>query len=209
MSQFTTGFIGGFAIAAPVGPIGMLCIRRSVADGRLVGFICGLGAATADVCYGSIAAFGLSTIAQAIVAEERWVQLVGGLILIALGFGIFRAHPTSPKERLESSRGLWKAYASTLVLTLMNPMTILSFLAIFAGLGLGALHHTSGPYLLVLGVFLGSVTWWVIVSTAGGWLGDRLEHGGMRVVNMISGGIICGLGAWQLVEAARSFGLKF
>lgn len=205
MSQFTTGFIGGFAIAAPVGPIGLLCIRRSVADGRLVGFICGLGAATADVCYGSIAAFGLSTIAQAIVAQERWVQLIGGLILIALGAAIYRAHPASPRDRLQLPRNLWKAYASTLVLTLMNPMTILSFLAIFAGLGLGAFQRAGTGCVLVLGVFVGSVTWWIIVSTAGGWLGDRLEHGGMRIVNFFSGGIICALGAWQLAQAGRAF----
>jgi threonine/homoserine/homoserine lactone efflux protein len=202
--SFVTGLVGGLAIAAPVGPIGMLCIRRSVADGRTVGLMCGLGAATADAIYGAVAAFGLTAIGQFLVAEQSWIQLVGGLALVGIGIATFRARPATAGIAATGPRNLPGAYGSTLLLTLMNPMTIISFLAIFAGLG-----NTSGitgalsACALVLGVFVGSVAWWVVVSTTGGWLGARLQHGGLRIVNWVAGGTIAILGLWQLVQFAR------
>ncbi|PTX92556.1 LysE family transporter [Opitutus sp. ER46] len=205
MFLFVTGLVGGLAIAAPVGPIGMLCIHRSVAHGRLVGFACGLGAATADALYGAIAAFGFTAISQALVANQLWIQLVGGLALVAIGAAAFRARPAARRAAGEP-RGLGAAYLSTLALTLMNPMTILSFLAIFAGLGLGAeAGSITGAMLLVLGVFVGSVGWWLVVSLAGGWLGSRLEQSGLRVMNLVAGTIITLLGAWQLAAFVRNF----
>ena len=212
MSPLLKGLIIGFSIAAPVGPIGLLCIRRSLADGRLAGFISGLGAATADAIYGVVAALGLTAITSALVAQRAWLQFGGGVFLIYLGIATLRERPggagrTGPPPPGAKTENLPAAYVSTLALTLTNPMTILSFLAIFAGLGPGA--GAAGALAaggfdgltagwLVLGVFLGSAAWWLLLCSAAGWLGQRLEYGGLRVVNIASGLVIAGFGAWQL-----------
>ncbi len=129
-----TGGGVGFSIAAPVGPIGALTIRRTLAQGRLVGFFTGLGAATADAAYGAVAAFGLTLVTDMLLAQQVWLRLGGGLFLLYLGIQTFRARP-APLEQSAAASGLLAAYASTFLLTLANPTTILSFVAIFAGLG--------------------------------------------------------------------------
>ena len=184
------GMIIGFAIAAPVGPIGVLCIRRTLAEGRASGFVSGLGAATADAIYGCIAALGL-TFANFLVGGEAWLRLVGGAFLIFLGVRTFLARPaerTAPagKERLLG------AYSSTLFLTLTNPTTILSFAAIFAGLGAGSADGDVLP--LVLGVFLGSAFWWLVLSGVTSLFRARLSARGLRWVNRISGTVLATFG---------------
>src|SRR3972149_356297 len=158
------GLLLGFSIAAPVGPIGVLCIRRTLADGRLNGFLSGLGAATADMLYGAVAAFGLTFITDLVVGQANWLRLIGGIFLLFLGTRTFLAKPAEGPAQA-SHGGLFGAYLSTFLLTITNPMTILSFIAIFAGLRLG---DTNGSYLsagfMVLGVFLGSATWWLGLS---------------------------------------------
>jgi len=184
------GLIIGFSIAAPVGPIGLLCIRRTVAEGRLTGFISGLGAASADAIYGSIAAFGLTAISAFLVTQVLWLRLLGGVFLIYLGIQTFRARPAR-EAAAERSTGLPSAFLSTFFLTLTNPMTILSFTAIFAGLGLGQTHGDPGSAaLLVLGVFLGSAAWWLTLSGLVGILRDRINEAVLRWVNRIAGVII-------------------
>src|SRR6266705_458537 len=126
----------GFSIAAPVGPIGVLCIRRTLAQGRLCGFVTGLGAATADAVYGCIAGFGLTAVSNLLVSQQTWLRLLGGLFLCYLGGKPFFDKPVE-KSALSSGGAVTGAYASPFVLTLTNPMTILSFAAVFAGLGLG------------------------------------------------------------------------
>ena len=160
---FLQGIIIGFAIAAPVGPIGVLCIRRTLAEGRASGFVSGLGAATADAVYGAIAAFGLTLITDFLLGGASWLRLVGGAFLLYLGVKTFLARPA---ERAAEARGggLLGAYASTFFLTLTNPTTILSFAAIFAGLGVAGADNALSAALLVLGVFLGSAAWWLILS---------------------------------------------
>ena len=130
------GFILGLAIAAPVGPIGVLCIRRTLAQGRLFGFVSGLGAATADALYGCVAAFGLTAISALLVRQQDLLRLLGGLFLCYLGVRTLLARPTDQSAAAEG-QGLGGAYFSTLLLTLTNPITILSFVAVFAGLGVG------------------------------------------------------------------------
>ena len=151
------GLIIAFAIAAPVGPIGVLCIRRTLADGRLTGFFSGLGAATADMCYGAVAAFGLTVIQTVLVGLQFWLHVLGGIFLLYFGISMFFTHPAGKETAVRSSRGLFPAYISTLGLTLTNPATIISFTVIFTGLRFGETH---GDYLsaglLVSGVFLGS-----------------------------------------------------
>ena len=191
------GLLIGFSIAAPVGPIGVLCIRRSLAEGRQVGLATGLGAATADAMYGCIAGFGLTAVSNVLVAQKMWLGLLGGLFLCYLGVRTFVSAPQV--ESAESrSRGLFAAYASTLVLTLTNPMTILSFVAIFAGLGLGVSRGYTAAGAMVGGVFLGSALWWLLLSNGAALFRSRLSDRWMRSVNRLSGAIIFAFGVYAL-----------
>ncbi len=127
------GWLIGFAIAAPVGPIGVLCIRRTLADGRMIGFLSGLGAATADTAYGAVAAFGLTALQDVLLRQQLWLRLAGGLFLVYLGLRTFFASPAARPADASERRGRLGAYLSTVGLTLTNPATILAFLVIFAG----------------------------------------------------------------------------
>jgi threonine/homoserine/homoserine lactone efflux protein len=195
---FLEGMIIGFAIAAPVGPIGVLCIRRTLAEGRASGLVSGLGAATADALYGAVAALGLTFITALLIGGEAWLRLVGGAFLVFLGVRTFLARPVE-RTAPSASSGLPGAYASTLFLTLTNPTTILSFTAIFAGLGAG---ETNGDVLsamvLVAGVFLGSAAWWVVLSGATSLFRTRLSARGLRWVNRVSGTVIATFGVLAL-----------
>jgi threonine/homoserine/homoserine lactone efflux protein len=185
----------GFAIAAPVGPIGVLCIRRTLADGRLIGFLSGLGAATADMLYGAVAAFGLTAVQGLLVRQQVWLQVVGGLFLLYLGIRTFFTPPADHAAEAREPRGKLSAYLTTLGLTLANPATILSFTIIFAGFRLGdASGGFLAPALLVLGVFVGSASWWLLLSGAVGLLRDRFNSSWIRWVNRLAGIIIAGFG---------------
>jgi threonine/homoserine/homoserine lactone efflux protein len=200
MDLFFKGVVIGISIAAPVGPIGILCIRRTLAEGRLVGFASGLGAATADAIYGAIAGFGLTFISGFLVEQQVWLRLVGGVFLCYLGIRAFIsdvAEETISTDR----RGVLFAYGSTFFLTLTNPMTIISFAAVFAGLGLAI---SGGEYVsaafLVLGVFSGSAAWWLILSGLAGLLREKVTGQVLRWINRISGAIIVGFGLYALVS---------
>jgi len=194
------GLVIGFSIAAPVGPIGVLCVRRTLAEGRVWGLVSGLGAATADAIYGAVAGFGLTFISSFLIGQQVWLRLVGGVFLCCLGAKTFLA---TPAEQSASGKGngLVGAYASTFLLTLTNPMTILSFAAIFAGLGLAG---TGGNYVsagtLVSGVFIGSALWWLILSGGIGMLRQRFHPHGLRGINRIAGTIIAGFGLFALLS---------
>ncbi|MCX6033336.1 MAG: LysE family translocator [Chloroflexi bacterium] len=199
LSVLGRGLLLGFSIAAPVGPIGVLCIRRTLAQGRLVGFASGLGAATADALYGSIAAFGLTVISGALIGAQVGLRLVGGLFLCYLGIRTLLARPADVAANA-SGRSLPGAFASTLALTLTNPITILSFAAVFAGLGVGSTGYTSAAALTVLGVFLGSAFWWLLLSGGVSLLRNRFDHRAMRWVNRLSGAVILGFGLLALLS---------
>lgn len=194
------GLVIGFSIAAPAGPIGVLCIRRTLTEGRASGLVSGLGAATADAVYGSIAGFGLTLISGFLVDQQTWLRLIGGAFLCSLGIRTLLAAPAEGAASVKGN-GLVGAYASTLFLTLTNPLTILSFAAIFAGLGLAS---TSGNYVsaatLVLGVFVGSAAWWLLLSGGVSLLRSRFDARAMRWVNRISGGIITIFGVLALLS---------
>jgi len=197
------GLIIGFSIAAPVGPIGVLCIRRTLAEGRASGLVSGLGAATADAIYGCIAGFGLTFISNFLVSQQVWLRLVGGVFLCYLGLKTFFARPAE-QAALAEGKGLVGAYASTFFLTLTNPLTIISFAAIFAGLGLAS---TSGNYLsagvLVSGVFIGSALWWLILSGGISVFREKFNLHGLQWVNRVSGVIIVGFGLFALLSALQ------
>jgi threonine/homoserine/homoserine lactone efflux protein len=196
------GLLIGFSIAAPVGPIGLLCIRRTLANGRASGLVSGLGAATADAMYGCIAGFGLTAVSAFLVREEAAFRLVGGLFLLHLGITTMRARPAVEAAKA-SDEGLARDYVSTLFLTLTNPITILSFAAIFTGLGIVRAQSHAAAGLLVLGVFRGSAAWWLILSAAVGAVRERFNARAMRAVNIISGLVVCGFGIWALTELVR------
>jgi threonine/homoserine/homoserine lactone efflux protein len=188
------GLIIGFSIAAPVGPIGVLCIRRTLAYGRPLGFLSGLGAATADAMYGLVAALGLTLISAYLLDQQFWLKLVGGTFLLYLGLKTLRTGTTSTVVPV-TGRSLLNAYSSTLFLTLTNPATILSFMAIYAGLGLADTQRNNGDAgSLVLGVFTGSAIWWLLLSGGVSLFRGRFTVGGLRWVNRLAGLILCAFG---------------
>lgn len=192
------GLVIGFSIAAPVGPIGILCIRRTLGEGWRAGLLTGLGAATADAIYGCIAGFGLIFVSRFLVSQQIWLRFFGGLFLSYLGIKTFRARPAD-QVSLNKKHNLISAYASTFVLTLTNPMTIISFVAIFAGVGLatGGGDYASAT-VLVLGVFLGSALWWFILTGTVGILRASSTPHWMQWVNRVSGTVIAGFGILAL-----------
>jgi threonine/homoserine/homoserine lactone efflux protein len=196
--DFSRGFAIGFSIAAVLGPIGVLCIRRTLERGFLTGWISGLGAATADASYAALAAFGVSLATQLLVDQRLWLRLIGGAFLLILGLRILRSAPAERAAAARSAAGLLGAYASTLALTLSNPMTILSFVGIFAGLGVGALEGDAP--LLVGGVFSGSAAWWLVLASVTSRLRARLTPRVHRWVNVASGLLICAFGVQAMAS---------
>lgn len=191
LDMLVRGVVLGFGIAAPVGPIGVLCIRRTIADGRMAGFLSGMGAATADGVYGAIAAFGVTALMDALVGVSAWLRLLGGLYLCYLGLRTFFAPPAASAAPARAG-SLATAYAATCILTLTNPMTIISFVAIFAGVG-GAADGEAARN-LVAGVFLGSALWWLLLSGGVGLVRERLPSTALRIINRASGVIILSFG---------------
>jgi threonine/homoserine/homoserine lactone efflux protein len=194
------GLLIGFSIAAPVGPIGVLCIRRTLADGRVTGLAVGLGAAAADAVYGAIAGFGLTAVSSLLVRQQGLLRLVGGLFLCYLGVRTFMASPARDAARAGGA-GLLGAFTATFGLTLANPATILSFVAVFAGLGIAGAGSWREATVLVAGVFLGSALWWLMLSGAVGVLRSRVDLRALRWINRVSGLVLLAFGiaalAWQ------------
>ena len=203
MTEFLLrGIILGFSIAAPVGPIGVLCIRRTLAEGRASGFVSGLGAATADAIYGCVAGFGLTFISSFLVNQQVWLRLVGGAFLCYLGIRTFLARPADQAAPAQGN-GLIGAYGSTFLLTLTNPMTILSFAAAFAGLGLADIGGEFGSAaMLVLGVFAGSTLWWLGLNGVVSLFRTRFDARALRWVTRASGITIAGFGLFALLSIA-------
>lgn len=203
---FLKGLILGLAIAAPVGPIGVLCIQRTLQHGRLAGFLSGLGAATADAFYGAVAAFGLTAVTGFLTAQQSWLRLIGGLFLLYLGIKSWRTPLTQPNldepAANNSYRSLLSNYTTTVLLTLTNPATILSFAVIFAGAGIVSSQEAGwgqarwgAAALLVYGVFLGSALWWFLLSGGISLLRGRFKPNHLGWVNRAAGLIIGGFGA--------------
>lgn len=194
------GLIIGFVIAAPVGPIGILCIQRSLHDGFKIGLMTGIGAALADGTYGIIAGFGLAAVSSMLIAQQFWIRVIGGLFLLYLGIKLLLTPPRERSKTGSRDSSPWHACATTYFLTITNPMTILSFVAIFAGLGLGStsIAYTDAIF-LVAGVTLGSAFWWLLLSGGVAYiLHKRISQFFMRIINWISGGIILAFGLYAL-----------
>ncbi len=200
------GAIIGVSIAAPVGPIGILCIRRSLTAGRAAGLATGLAATVADVLYGAIAAFGLTSVATLLLDYLDAIRLVGGLALLYLGWKTFRQAPLDPGlaragDYVDTPRG---AFVSTLAVAITNPITIILFAGIFAGLGVsGGAGSRGDAGLLVLGVGLGSGGWWVLLSggadIARRWVTARV----LQMINRVAGLVILGFAVYALLAVIR------
>jgi threonine/homoserine/homoserine lactone efflux protein len=190
MVNFMRGVAIGFSIAAPVGPIAILCIRRTLTDGWLMGLISGLGAATADMIYGGVAAFGLRAVSDFLLIQHVWFRILGGLFLIFLGIRIALSNPTEGKN-YNSGKSVPGTFLTTLILTLSNPVTILSFAAIYSGFGFGyQIESITESTWMIFGVFLGSSLWWVILSGVVGILRSRFTKPLLMWINRFSGGAI-------------------
>lgn len=193
------GLVIGFSIAAPVGPIGLLCIRRALAEGMPVGFVSGLGAATADAVYGALAGFGVRVVTDALIGWQGAFRLIGGLVLLWLAWTTAKSRPAETAAEAKRGRGLVGAYASTFALTLTNPATILSFAAVFGGLGI-AEGDGAAAMTLVAGVFLGSALWWLGLSSGVGLLRGRMTAAVMVWINRGSGAVLAAFGAVALAS---------
>jgi threonine/homoserine/homoserine lactone efflux protein len=193
------GMFIGIAIAAPVGPIGVLCIRRTLVSGQLSGFISGLGIATADGAYAAVAAFGITYISNIVVGKQLWFGIIGGSLLLLLGIKTLVSRP-SEKGTLENKNFLLGNYFSMFLLTATNPLTIVYFTAVFAGLGPASRDYVS-PALMVTGVILGSTLWWFLLSYAVNHFRSKFNIGRLKIVNLVSGSVIVILAAIAIFTA--------
>ncbi|WP_211603248.1 LysE family translocator [Halogranum gelatinilyticum] len=181
-----------------MGPIGILCIQRTLSKGRRSGFVSGLGAASADAVYGAIAGFGVTALSSLLLDYRTGIRVGGGLLLLALGVQSFRAEPAETAASAADVRGLAGDYGSTFLLTVTNPLTVLAFVGIFAGLGVGASGDTTDAAVLVGGVFLGSALWWFVLSLGVSFFRSRFTRPVMRRVNQLAGAVVVGFGLLAL-----------
>jgi threonine/homoserine/homoserine lactone efflux protein len=200
-SVLLRGFALGLAIAASPGPIFFLCLRRILVKGWLNGLFSGFGVATADGFYAAVAAFGVGAIATVLTGERRWLALAGGLLLVALGARIVIDRPKTTESRSTNGAGLAWAYVSTLGLTITNPATIISFAALAATLGAGISGGYLRPALLVVGVLLGSVTWWCVLAALAAGLQARITPRIVSGISAVSGAAIIALGLAALLSS--------
>lgn len=194
LSLFIKGLLIGFMVAVPVGPTGLLCINRALTQGPLSGLISGLGVATGDALGAGVAVLGLTLISNILISQEVWLRPVGGLFLCYLGVRTFLARPAGQAQS-DGEGNVVGVYASTLFLTFTNPVTISSFVAIFAAFGLASAGESAlSAAMLVSGVFLGSALWWVILAVGLRLVGAKFSSRGLLWVSRISGAAIAGFG---------------
>jgi threonine/homoserine/homoserine lactone efflux protein len=194
------GMAVGFAIAAPVGPIGLLCIQRAIVGGWLSGLNSGLGAAAADTLYGSIAAFGLTLIEDFLLDHRYVIAIIGGILLCLLGIRVLIMKPATAAAKVgKAAAGLVGDFASTFMLTLANPTTVLSFIAIFAAMNTSAASTSYGAAgTLVLGVFIGSSAWWLCLAIGIGVIRHRMDEPVLVWIERASGALVIGFGIYTL-----------
>lgn len=200
LTLFIKGLVIGVIIALPIGPVGLLCLHRTLSGGVRLGLLSGVAAALGDAVYGAVAALGLSFISDYLAHHRYLIQLAGGVLLVGMGsVTLFKPH--APKRVEHSYQHLAGAFISIFLLTLTNPMTIIAFLAIFASFGLGHTHTSFGhAAAVVIGVFCGSMLWWTAIAFGGDWLNDKISQH-MRAIKTASGLVILFFGLWALAEA--------
>lgn len=198
------GLILGFSVAAPVGPIGVLCINRTINKSYVSGLVTGLGAATADLIYGLIAGLGLTIISNFLIDQKLWIQTIGLIFLFYLGIKTLMKKKTEIEFNKTIDTRLFKDYLTTFILTITNPATILFFLAVFAGLGLSNSENEKfATILLVIGVFFGSGMWWLFLSGLTYKLKSRMSNQILKRIDLLSGFLILLLGLFILYDLIK------
>lgn len=194
---FIQGIMLGIVISMPMGPISILCIQRTLLHGLKIGFLTAVGSSLADGVFGCIAAFGLTSVANTLTGYQYWIHIIGGLFLVYLGINMVRTPPRTIGENTEHNTTAKRAFISAFFLTITNPVTIFSFMAVFAGLGIGSLHNTfQEALLMVAGIMLGSTIWECSLSFSIKGIFHRfLGTGMMRIMNIISGATILAFAA--------------
>lgn len=197
---FLKGMVIGFLISLPVGPIAVLCIHRTLNEGRIHGMVSGLGAATADAVYSFLAVSSLSFISNFLIKEQLWFRLLGGIFLCYMGGRLLRSRVIQ-KTVSEDSANYFSNYVSALFLTFSNPGTFIVLAAVFASLGITQtrVHHISTG-LLVSGVFIGSGLWWFILNSVSSVFLKKLDYIKLAWLNRISGIVIASFGVLVLVS---------
>ncbi len=193
---FAQSLLIGFSIAAPVGPIGLLTIQRTLNQGAAAGLATGLGAAVADAAYGAVGAFGVTVLIEMLSTARLPLALGGAAFLLWLAWSIWRAPPAARAAPVSAGKDLLRCFAGTFVLTLSNPATILSFIAVFGALA-GRVHVAS-PWTMVFGVLIGSALWWLLLATVVGRLRERFDLRWRRRVNVASAALLAAFALWQL-----------
>ncbi len=196
------GMLIGFSIALPVGPIAMLCIRNVLTFGILSGLYTGLGAAFADALYGAVAGFGVTAVSHFLAAHSVYLKIIGGIFLCYLGIKTFfskGAISTSDRGGVLKPSA---AFMTTFFLTLTNPMTVVSFIGIYAGLGLGDVSSNfSSACVVTVGVFLGSAIWWIVLSLVMGYFKEKIDPKNSLWLNPVSGSLIFVFGVLALISS--------
>ncbi len=198
---FLKGIIAGFLIAAPVGPIGILCIRRTLAGSYILGLATGVGAGLADTFYGTVAAFSIATIEDFINYYSFYLRLGGGILLIWIGFTIFLNPPTENGSDDVDGGTLFHGLTSAFFLTVSNPVTLLVFVAVFAAMGISTVNDTASEAIaLVIGVFLGANAWWFSLSTSVRLMHHKLSCNQLLWINRMSGASIFAFAIYLLIS---------
>jgi threonine/homoserine/homoserine lactone efflux protein len=206
LAFFLKGIVVGVVIAVPVGPVGVMCVRRTILEGKLSGFASGLGAATADAVFGVIAGFGLTAVSDWLIDYQQWLRVVGGCYLLYIGGSAFAAEPPRELESGNDPEGLLRDFFSTFVLAVTNPITVLAFLGIFAAIGLGGTQATFGhAAILVLGVWSGSLLWWLMLSFGVGYFRHSIEPRHFAWISRGSGVILFLSGAALLATLITNY----
>jgi threonine/homoserine/homoserine lactone efflux protein len=203
LTFFIKGIIVGIVITAPIGPVGALVVQRTINEGRTAGIISGFGSAAGDAVYAAIVAFGLTFISEMLMQREAWVHMIGGIILFVFGVRVYFSKP-SPYSENKAARSHFGLFGSAFLLTLSNPMVILSILALFAVIGIhnpGNYYRTAG--LLVAGIFTGCAFLWTVLCYVISNIRGRLSDRGLVIVNKVTGIVIFGCGAYAFISLIR------
>jgi len=193
------GIIVGLMIAMPVGPVNILCIHRTLEAGWKSGVISGLGAAAADMLYGGIAGFSITLVVQFLVRELFWIRLFGGVLLVVIGTSYFFKRPDPLNAQKQDRASAYSDLRSTFLLTLTNPTTVLSFLALLAALGMGDPRQWWLTVFLIGGIFCGSMAWWIVLSSIVNHFRDRFSDRTLLLMNRFAGLAIGGFGVAAFV----------
>jgi threonine/homoserine/homoserine lactone efflux protein len=203
LALFAQSLLIGFSIAAPVGPIGLLTIQRTLQFGARAGLATGLGAALADSLYGAVGAFGVSKLIDALTAARLPLALGGGAFMLWLALTIWRAPIAERTAQVQGGSDLLRCFVGTFMLTLSNPATILSFIAVFGAMA-GRMTAVASPWLMIAGVLVGSALWWLFLSTLVGRLRERFDAPWRRRINRASALVLAAFALWQFAGLVRA-----